>query len=359
MKKEIKEFLYGLKNRGKSVETCMDESIQVYHKSSSKVKPLRILYAALQFDYNKPRFGFSYEENNFFHSLYNMGHEVIRFDFGQLRRRYGLTVMNKILLETVFRYNPDVMFFVIVNDKISGEVLKEITDNTRTITINFNSDDHWRFDNFTRFWADKFNWNITTHYDSIEKYRNIGYESVIYSQWACNHYLYRPLKTPKLYDVTFIGQPHGIRRDFIEKLTKAGIKVDIWGSGWGNGRVSLMEMVKIYNQSKINLNISTASTSNVNQIKGRDFEVPGTGSFLLTGHSEELTHYYKPGQDIETYQNVDEAIDKIRYYLKNEAERESIASNGLTATLQSNTYEIRFNKIFENCGAIRETEKVI
>lgn len=345
---KIKQVLYTLKNRGKSVETCLDESIRTYYRPRREEaeKPLRILYCAYQFEYNKRKMGFGYEENNFFHSLYNMGHELIRFDFGQLRRRYGLDMMNKMLLETVFRYDPDMMFWVIVNDKIDEKVLQEITCNTRTTTINYNSDDQWRFDNFTKNWAHCFNWNITTSVDALEKYKKINYSNVIYSQWACNHFLYRPMPLVKQYDVTFIGQPHGIRKEFVGALEKAGISVQVWGNGWGNGRVTLQEMIRIYNQSKINLNISVASTDGVNQIKGRDFEVPGTGNLLLTGDSQELRNFYQPDQEVLTYRSVEEAVDKIRYYLKHEEERGKIAEAALRKTLAEHTYKERFNRIF-------------
>jgi len=347
MHNKVKDFLYGIKNNRCSVESCLQDTIYSMHKPVPQVaKPLRILYAALQFEGNKPQLGFSYEQNNFFHSLYNMGHEIIGFDFGQIRKKYGLKMMNKMLMEAVFRYDPDILFFVIVNDKVSKDVLKYISNNTRTITINFNSDDHWRFDNFTQYWAEHFNWNITTTKDAVAKYHKIGYENVIYSQWACNHFLYRPLNLPQIYDVTFIGQPHGVRRNFIEKIRRAGIKVDVWGTGWGHGRVSLMEMIQIYNQSKINLNISAASTSAVTQIKGRDFEVPGTGQFMLTGYSEELTHYYEDGKEVAMYRDMDDAIDKIRYYLKQNDERQNIAQQGFSKAIAQHTYEQRFNTIF-------------
>lgn len=345
---KLKNFIYEIKNRGKSVETCLSETIYTIHKPVpyGTGKPLRILYAAYEFEYNKPSLGFCYEENNFFHSLYNMGHELIRFDFGQLRRKYGLKMMSRMLLETVFRYDPDILFFVIVNDKIDAKVLQEITNYTRTVTINFNADDQWRFDDFTRYWAPHFNWNITTSQEAISKYATINYDNVIYSQYACNHYLYRPMPVPKIYDVSFIGQPHGIRREFVDALRRANIKVDVWGAGWGHGRVSLQDMVRIYNQSKINLNISAASVSGVLQVKGRDFEVPGTGNFMLTGYSEELTQYYEMDKEIITYRNVDEAVEKIRYYLVHEEEREIIAQAALCKTLSMHTYEQRFNEIF-------------
>ena len=40
-------------------------------------------------------------------------------------------------------------------------------------------------------------------------------------------------------------------------------------------------------------------------------------------------------------------IDKIRYYLKHNKEREAIALSGYEQTLKEHTYEKRFNEIFK------------
>ena len=57
-------------------------------------------------------------------------------------------------------------------------------------TVNWFTDDHWRFDRFSRHFAPAFDWSITTDRDSLPKYEAIGYENVILSQWACNGYAY-------------------------------------------------------------------------------------------------------------------------------------------------------------------------
>ena len=315
---------------------------------SSRV--LRILYVAMRYDYGQLRRGLSYEENNFFHSLLNMGHQIIRFDFKALEKKFGRSRMNRMLLETVYRYDPDLMFVVLFRNELDNEVVKEISTRTRTITINWFCDDHWRFDNYSRYWAPVFNWVVTTAKSVLPKYKEIGYENVIHAQWACNHFLYRKLDLPYLYDVTFVGQPHGNRRQVISRLKKAGIDVKVWGYGWAVGRVSQSEMIKIFNQSKINLNLSNASRPGVEQIKGRDFEVPGCGGFLITGYAENIEEYFDVGKEIVCYRDVDDLVNKIRHYLKYDDEREAIAKAGYARVLREHTYERRFRNIFRTIG---------
>ena len=316
--------------------------------TSSRV--LRILYVAMKYDYGQPRRGLSYEENNFFHSLLNMGHQIIRFDFKAIAKKFSRREMNKMLLETVYRYNPDLMFTVLFRNELDKKVVNEISTQTETKTINWFCDDHWRFDSYSRYWAPMFNWVVTTAESALPRYKKIGYENVIHAQWACNHFLYRKLSLPYLYDVTFIGQPHGNRKQVISRLKKAGIDVKVWGYGWPTGKVSQSEMIKIFNQSKINLNLSNASRPGVEQIKGRDFEVPGCGGFLITGYAEDIEEYFDVDKEIVCYRDVDDLIHKIRYYLKHDDEREAIANAGYAKVLREHTYEKRFLNIFRTIG---------
>lgn len=136
------------------------------------------------------------------------------------------------------------------------------------------------------------------------------------------------------YDVTFVGQRHGIRDQVISQLRGAGIKVDTWGHFWPehkdhHGRPSYKEMVDIFNRSKINLNLRWCSRSPMHgQIKGRCLELLGCGSFMLaTRHDEtdDFHHLYTPGEEFVECRLVNELVDSIRYYLEHEDQRQAIA----------------------------------
>ena len=139
---------------------------------------------------------------------------------------------------------------------------------------------------------------------------------MLLTQWACNHFLYKNLNLPKKYEVSFVGRCYGERKNFVETIKKKGINVATFGQGWGDsGRVSQAELIKIYNESKITLNISLASAGSRIQIKGRDFEAVGCGSLLLTKDSKEIAEYFVPGEEIVTYKDANDASEKIRDYL--------------------------------------------
>lgn len=354
---------------------------------------MKILYIAMKYEYGRQELGYSFEHYNFYDSLKKMEngkHQVVYFPFDEIIREVGRDKMNEKLLEDVQREKPDLCFFSLFGDEIDKETIKKITKESGSLTLNWFTDDHFRFYNFSKYYAPCFHWISTTDSQAVKKYYKIGYKNVIKTQWACNHFSYKPFDLPKIYDVTFVGQPHGNRKKIIDELRKADIKVNCFGWGWPAGRVSQEEMLRIFSQSKINLNL-TKSSGNINfrtlasiflkkklngslksvsprywfgnfqsilakkreQIKGRNFEVPGSGGFLLTGDADNLTDYYQDGKEIVIYKNTNDMINKIKYYLKHNEEREAIARAGYERTLRDHTYKKRFNEIFKTIGLIK------
>jgi spore maturation protein CgeB len=356
---------------------------------------MKILYAAMKYDYGDPERGLSFEHTNFYSALTSLGHDLHYFDFMTLLQELGRDEMNRRLLELARSEVPDIMFTFLFTDELDPKVVETISRDTSTITLNWFADDHWRFETYSARWAPRFNWVVTTAASAIPKYERIGYRHAIKSQWACNDAGYRKLDLPMLYDVSFVGQPHGNRRQVIEAIRSAGIDVHTRGFGWPEGRVTQEEMVRIFNQSRINLNLPNASskpltrigllwsdlvravaakplgarvvhaarraftTSNgtrgetpwlPEQIKGRNFEVPGCGGFLLTGPADELDAYYEPGREVAVFTSADDLIEKIRYYLDHEDERRAIADAGYARTVAEHTYRHRFAEIFAAIG---------
>jgi spore maturation protein CgeB len=311
--------------------------------------------------------------------------------------------MNRRLFDVAQSEQPDLMFTVLFKDELDPDVVSRISSVLPTVTLNWFCDDHWRFESFSSRWAPCFNWVVTTASSALPKYERIGYANVIKSQWGCNDNLYRKLELPLVHDVSFVGQPHGNRRAVIDALRSAGIDVVTRGYGWEDGRVSQNEMIQIFNQSRINLNLPNASQAVESplsfvrrarlstaralealpfgeravavaarslsalesaqaahspsiseivpeQIKGRNFEVPGCGGFLLTGPADDLDRYYEPGREIAVFDSADDLVDQVRYYLAHDDERRAIAEAGHERTLREHTYGHRFEEIFRTMG---------
>lgn len=326
---------------------------------------MRILFAAPRFDYGDPERGLSFEYYNFYDTLVNMGHEVTYFDLMTEQEERGTAGASARLMSQVRAEKPDLLFCVLFTDQLDIDAVARISGTTDTVTFNWFCDDHWRFDNYSRYWAPAFNWVSTTAKSALPKYGRIGYSNVLMTQWACNHFLYRPTGDARNYDVSFVGQPHGNRREVIAELRGEGIDVKTWGYGWETGRLAQDQLIQVFNQSRINLNLSNASTDGKkpsrwipwrratplpSQIKGRNFEVPGCRAFLLTDPAENLSEYYQPDVEIATFTGAADLASKVRLYLEDDEMRECVAEAGYRRTLEEHTYEQRFNRIFSAMG---------
>jgi spore maturation protein CgeB len=151
--------------------------------------------------------------------------------------------------------------------------------------------------------------------------------------------------------VSFVGQPHGDRRSVIGALKAAGVDVQAYGSGWPK-RLSFDEMILMFNRTKVNLNLNNAADVQYKQIKGRNFEVPACGGFLLTGAPENLGEYYEAGKEVAVFSGTRDLVDKTRYYLAHDEERERIAAAGHERTAREHLAKHRLDDIFSKARLI-------
>jgi spore maturation protein CgeB len=101
---------------------------------------------------------------------------------------------------------------------------------------------------------------------------------------------------------------------------------------------------------------TTQSATYGDQIKGRNFEVPGCGGFLLTGRADNLENYYAPDNEVACFTGVDDLVVQVRRYLQDPDLREAVATAGLRRTVREHTYVHRFTEIFERVGLHTSTD---
>ena len=109
---------------------------------------------------------------------------------------------------------------------------------------------------------------------------------------------------------------------------------------------SLTEMPKIFNLSKINLNITMRPIQT--GLSLRIFDVLGSGGFLISNYQAEIETMFTPGVDLETYGSIEELVDKCTYYLEHEDQRKQIALNGYNKVKSMYTVEHRMKQMIGN-----------
>lgn len=111
------------------------------------------------------------------------------------------------------------------------------------------------------------------------------------------------------------------------------------------GQAFGLDMYEILLQSKICLNrhgeVAQGYANNM-----RMFESTGCGAMLLTEHAPNLSDYFSFEEAV-GYATPNDAVQKIRYYLSHDDERQFIADLGQKRTLKDHTYAERMKVVSE------------
>ncbi|MDD5571984.1 MAG: glycosyltransferase, partial [Bacteroidales bacterium] len=141
-----------------------------------------------------------------------------------------------------------------------------------------------------------------------------------------------------------------------------GIKINLFGKGWKktkfkkyySGYLNDKNFNKIINQSKINISPLKSGDKSTLQVKGRLFEVAACNSFQLAEKNELVNDFFIEEKEIITYSDYDDLLEKIKYFLNNEAERNNIAQNAYRRVIAEHTWKKRLTHIFETIEKSKE-----
>jgi spore maturation protein CgeB len=344
---------------------------------------MKILFVSLEYDSYDERRGKSFEYNNFYLQLVSLpGCSVSYLPFDYIKE-IGVSAFRHKFIEKIKEVNPDLVFAFMYTDELDSATLEKARQYAPT--IGWFSDDHWRLENYSRFYAPHFTKAITTWSKAKDEYARYEITNIIRSQWACNVAIYHPMEKEKDIDVSFAGMRTERRSIIIEELESAGLKVFVTGTGWPTPKLSLEKLVELFSRSKINLNLNPPMSAlalkpiaqiffrrsanriipdikhlprnirsfarkKIPQIKARPFEIAGCGGFCISGLADDIDRYYIPDREMVFYQNTPQLIKKIKYYLSHDAEREIIAKAGYERTIKEHTYQLRFRDIFRQVG---------
>jgi spore maturation protein CgeB len=339
-----------------------------------------VLFVGSLYDYGSAARGRSYEYYNLYQSLEQVVPRVTSFDFVELAGTLGRDGMNRQLVETVTRDRPDLVLVVPYLNELSFDAVDAVT--AMTTTVGYFFDDPWRVE-YSRVWAPHFTVVTTSDVNGRRKFRDAGHTNVVFSPFACNARMFHKTGAPLKHDVSFVGQFHPARAWLLRELRRAGIAVRSWGHGWPGGRISEDQMVAIFNETRINLNLSNTicwdarylwsvrrpigetlrawrgiwnarrqpDSKTREQVKGRHFEINACGGFQLTYYVEGLERCYEVGEEIAVFADPDDLIDKVRYYLAHDDERQAVAARGYERTVRDHTMEQRFRALFRELPA--------
>jgi len=310
-------------------------------------------------------------EEPVFNAFVKLGHNVSRFSWHQYfeldqpKSRFRLFItrcqnkfltgpliakLNRDFLANVLERKPDVVF-IYRGTHILPETLREIKrQNPRLLLSGYNNDDP--FARGHPYWLWKFFIHSIPLYDTLFCYRPNNIRE-FQTKGAARVHLLMPWYNPEVHhpmelnapekikygcDVVFVGHHEPDDRAICLKLIeRERIKLKIHGPGWEKSEIFKKtdpirsvwgdEYSKALCGGKIAL--SFFSTLNRDVYTRRSFEIPATGTFMLSKYSQELSNIFKPGVEADFFQSKEEMLEKIKYYLSHDEERKRVARAGL------------------------------
>ena len=136
--------------------------------------------------------------------------------------------------------------------------------------------------------------------------------------------------------------------------------LNIWGNkawlGTGlkdyyHGRPETEEMLEIYRQSKIVVNIDLMVGVEGTGVNLRPFEVTSCGAMLLNHDDrKDIFNLSEEGKEFISFLGQEDIRRKVEHYLNHEEERLKIAKAGFEKTRDGHTYANRIKTIFDIIG---------
>ena len=144
-------------------------------------------------------------------------------------------------------------------------------------------------------------------------------------------------------DVVFIGhyEDDG-RRGFLEEVVRQGWTLKLYGPGYDWDPVirdspELREQVPVklvwgeeYNKALCGAKIALCFLSKLNRdtYTRRCFEIPATGTLMLSEYTDDLAGLFRAGEEADFFRSQDEMVEKLKQYLADDALRTRVAQAG-------------------------------
>ncbi len=204
--------------------------------------------------------------------------------------------------------------------------------------------------------------------DFFEEMKQSGLDNYHYLPMAAYPQVHRPVdlseEEKKYYgsEISFVGAGYYNRKHFFNGFIDHDLK--IWGTDWdmhsklagfiqrSGSRVDTDEIVRIYNASRININLhSSTYHKGVNPfgdfVNPRTFEIMSCGGFQLVDRRSGLDGLFEEGEEVVIFNDQNDLRQKIQHYREHPEEAKRISEKGRNRVLRDHTYEKRMQEMLE------------
>lgn len=281
--------------------------------------------------------------------------------------------LNRELINKYLRYRPDIVFLH-KNLYVSQKTINLMKMKGNVIILSYNHDNPFVYGKWT-IWRrylksiKSCDINLFGRPSNVEYAGKIGIpnSTLLLSYYVEN--LHRPHKNVPVkfrHNVIFAGhyEPDG-RSDIIEYLIANGIFVKIYGTGWEKlpaSSVIRQQKIDKLNKEEYAYAISGAkiaivflSKHNKDIYTRRCFEIPASGTFMMLPDNCFLKKLFQEDVEAVFYNNKEELLEKIRYYVYHPLQREKIARAGKKRVIKDKHNNV--SRAGEILSLIDKTEK--
>ncbi len=162
-------------------------------------------------------------------------------------------------------------------------------------------------------------------------------------------------------DISFLGAGYPNRRVAFRLLAHRNFK--IWGTEWedepllarnlqnGGARIAPEECVKIYNATRINLNLHSSVqcrdlVPGGDFVNPRTFELASIGAFQLVDRRTLMPELFAEDA-LATFSDVPDLLEKIDYFMDRPEERAAYAARARTRAVEEHTYQHRMRTLVD------------
>ncbi|MCH8012625.1 MAG: glycosyltransferase family 1 protein [Candidatus Marinimicrobia bacterium] len=296
-----------------------------------------------------------------FRAMVEMGYEVKGLSFEPIGTVAGITEDTRTLYQKVMNKLGHPLDITDVNGKMINEynrihydlawiekglmvkpkILNQIKEKVKTKLLFYSNDNMSKKHYQSRYFLQSiciYDYIVIIKEYNADFFTIRGCKNVISVDRSYDKYYIknRPDNTPYIYDVVFIGTYEKHRYKMLLELANEGITVTVFGNNWpmySNPFLNIMhrpiygdEFIYVMHTSKIILNF--LRKCNDDKTTGRTFEIPASGSFMLSERTKEQLKYFEEGKESEFFGSKEELLEKSIYYLNHDEKRESIAREG-------------------------------
>ncbi|WP_069860139.1 CgeB family protein [Desulfoplanes formicivorans] len=282
-----------------------------------------------------------------------------------------LQLVSTAVLAKVETFEPDLVL-ALAQAPLSRQALKRLRRD-RVPTVMWFVEDYSVF-TYWRGFAPLYDYFAIIQKQPFEQeLEKIGVTKHLYLPLAAQPDFHQPVPlTPaeqRIYgsDISFLGAGYPNRRLAFRELL--GYDFKIWGNEWDGesalqgvvqrdgARISPQECVKIFNATKINLNLHSSIKKDTlvgdgDFVNPRTFELACCGGFQLVDRRSLLPELFAE-DEMATFGSMEELFRKIDHFLAHPQERERFAKRARDRVLRDHTYAVRMQTLIDYIAADR------